>query len=230
MEEIASRAERTGVPQATKFLSMAEQSELLSMRLGCELFGGFEGAERRIAVFGADEAYCPPIACVRIAPANRRFAGELGHRDFLGALMALGITREVLGDIVAADGEGFLLCMESIAPFIIENLTEVGRTTVVCSPAEPPDMADNGGEEVSLAVASLRLDALVSAVYKLSREDAKALCERGLVFINSRLTEKAGTEIKDGDIISVRSKGRFVFLSVERETRKGKLRVLVKRY
>lgn len=228
--ELASRAERTGIPQETKFLNMAEQSELLSLGLDAALFGGYDGAERRIAVFGADEGFKPGIAVLRIAPASRKFADDLTHRDFLGSLTALGINREVLGDIVIKDGEGYLICLESIAPFVIENLKEVKRTSVNCAYSSVPDEIVSGGEEKSLVVASERLDALIAAVYDLPREEAKALSEKGLVFVNARLAQKGGAVIPEGSVVSVRGKGRFVYLGLERETKKGKMRVRVKVY
>ena len=226
--ELSSRAERTGVPQETRFLTLAEQSELTSLRVPFTLFGGYDGAERAIAVFGADPDFSPSIECVRIRPLAKKFSDELTHRDFLGSLMALGITRDVLGDIVVSDNEGYLFCLASIAPYVIENLGEVKRTSVRCEPGELPDTVTDSSEERSIVVASERLDAVVAAVYKLSREDAKYLCEKGLVFIDSRLVQKAGAVIPEGARVSVRGKGRFTYLGLERETKKGKLRVRVR--
>lgn len=232
--ELAQRAERLGFPQETKFLSMAEQALLHTLHLpgACSLCGGYPEAERRIAVFGAEagEDYAPPIACVCIAPSSKRFADELTHRDFLGSLMALGVTRETLGDIIVQDNAGYLFCLDSIADFIIDNLIEVKRTTVSCSRAELPQIKDFEREPVSLVVASERLDAVISAVHRLSREDAKQLAEKGVVFVDGRLVLKGGAPIPEGALVTVRGRGRFKFLGVERETKKGKLRVLVIKY
>jgi len=232
--ELAQRAERLGFQQETKFLSMAEQAILHTLHLpgAYSLCGGYPEAERCIAVFGAAEGYdyAPPIVCVCIAPASRRFADELTHRDFLGSLMALGVTRETLGDIIVQDNAGYLFCLDSIADFIIDNLIEVKRTTVVCSRAELPQIASAEREPVSLVVASERLDAVISAVHRLSREDAKHLVEKGVVFVDGRLVLKGGAPIPEGALVTVRGKGRFKFLGVERETKKGKLRVQVIKY
>lgn len=226
-KELALRAEKTGAPQETRFLNMAEQSELISLKLPAEFFGGFEGAERRIAVFGAEEGYVPPVACVRISPASKRFAPALSHRDFLGALMALGLTREMLGDIIVSDGEAYLFCMDSVADYIARELTEVGRAAVSCGRCEAPSSVSKGGSEISVVTASERLDAVIAAVWKLPREEAKLLCEKGMVFVNARLTEKAGAALPEGAAVSVRGKGRFTYLGVERETKKGRLRVRI---
>lgn len=223
--ELAERAERIGLPQETRFLNMAEQSVLLSMRLPVFLWGGFEGAERRVAVFGAEET--DSVTCLRISPVGGKFAQELTHRDFLGSLMALGIVRETLGDIVVKDNCGYLFCCASVAPFIEENLTEVKRTGVRCEPCSDPTVKSGEGEVRSVVVASERLDAVIAAVWKLPREEAKALCEKGLVFVDARLAVKAGSTIPEGAAVSVRGKGRFTYLGLERETKKGKLRVAV---
>ena len=233
--ELSERAERSGVPQCTRFLNMAEQSVLLSLRLAVPpfLWGGYDGAERRMAVFAADEDEArreaeEQLCCLCISPANGRFAQELTHRDHLGSLMGLGITREVLGDIVLREGSAYLFCMESVAGFIAENLEKVRNTTVKCAPAELPEGGGAEAEERSVTVASERLDSIIAAVWKLSREEAKALCERGLVYVDSRLVTKAGSQLDEGCAVSVRGRGRFTYLGLERETKKGKLRVRVR--
>lgn len=230
--ELAERAERSFIYQETRFLDQAEQSVLLSMRLPIPitLYGGFDNAERRIACFGSEEimgyAYEPPIVCVNIQPKGARFAEELTHRDFLGSLMGLGFTRDVLGDIVVHNGEGWLFCLGTAAPVIIEELVKVRHTCVICSEGVMPQDAVSLGETRSFTVPSERLDALISAVYKLSRDESKKLCEKGLVYVNSRLCLKAGSTPEAGDMVSVRGHGRFRFLRIENETRKGRLRVL----
>lgn len=231
--ELADRADRTGLYTNTKFLNAAEQSVLLRLRLPvkADLWGGYENAERRIAVFGSEETagyeFTPPIECVLIRPANERFADELTHRDFLGSLMGLGVTRETLGDIIVDGNRGYVFCLDTVAGFICDSLREVRRTSVRCERAEPPKQSVNRVERRSCTVASERLDAIVSAVWKLSREEAKTLCEKELVFIDSRVSAKGGAQLNEGAVVSVRGYGRFRFLGIERETKKGRLRVTV---
>lgn len=234
LAELAERAERTGVPQASRFLNMAEQAELSRLRLPCSfaLYGGHANAERNIAVFGivAGEEYAPPIVCLRISPASKRFSDELTHRDFLGALMAQGVTRDVLGDIVIAENEGYLFCLDTIVLHIIENLREVKHTTVRVEYSDLPDVLTKDPEPASFVIPSERLDAMISSVYRLPREEAKLMVEKGLVYIDSRLASKPAATIKENSIVTVRGRGRFKFLGIERETKKGKLRVLVVKY
>lgn len=226
LEELSERAYNTGVACWSRFLNLAEQSAAREAVFGVRLEGGYDGAERRVAVFGETEEL--PIVCVRIAPVSAKFSDELTHRDFLGALMALGIKREMLGDIVLKDNAGYLFCLEEIAPVIIDELSEVKRTTVRCEYAALPDGAGETGEEKSFVVSSERLDAVIAAVYRLPRSEAKAYCEKGLVYVDSRLALKAGAELNEGARVTLRGRGRFTFLGIERETKKGRLRVSVR--
>jgi RNA-binding protein YlmH len=231
--ELAARADRTGALTRTRFLNAAEQSLLLSLRLpACvHLTGGYDGAERRAAVFGEGEPEeleaAAELVCLRVSPKSARFSEELGHRDYLGAALARGITRELVGDVIVTEACAYFICMEPAASVLEEGLCEVRRTAVKCERCALPAETAPEGEERSIVVASARLDALVAAVWKLPREEAKALCERGLVFVDSRLAAKGGASVPEGANISVRGHGRFKYLGLERETKKGKLRVKV---
>lgn len=234
LSELARRAEKRGIPVESDFLTPAEQLELTRMRCEPYVFdGGYEQAERRCAVFlpwdGCE--WESGIVCLEIAPSNEKFAEPLTHRDYLGALMALGIKREAMGDIVIQGKRAYLFCLDSIAPYITGQLEEVRRTRVkVCAvepetiePPEPP-------KETSVNVQSARLDSLVAAVYKLSRGEAQKLFERELVLVNSLPPKSPGMPAKEGDVISVRGHGRFAFVAEAGETRKGRVKALVRIY
>jgi len=237
-EELSARAEGRGRYTYTQFLTLAEQDILQkqsrSLATTFRWMGGYDAAERRLACFGREEhmGYPPesPVQCIKIAPANKKFAGQLGHRDFLGSLMGLGIKRQLLGDIQMVDGVGFLFCLEEIASYICDNLTSVGRTTVHCEVCQPPEQLSQPPEPTEIVVASQRLDVLIAAVWRLSRSDAQELLEKGLVFIDGRLVENPSHTLKEGDMISVRHQGRFRYEGALRETKKGRLRVSVRIY
>lgn len=234
--ELAARANGRGRYTYTQFLTLAEQDVLRKLERQLDApfqwMGGYEAAERRLACFGREEdmGYPPdsPICCVNIAPASKKFAGELGHRDFLGSLMGLGIERRLLGDIQMADGEGYLFCLEEIAPYICDNLLQVARTTVRCAVCEAPEKLSEPPEPTEVVVASQRLDALIAAVWRLSRSEAQGLLEKGMVFIDGRMIESAAHNLKEGDLVSVRHQGRFRYEGALRETKKGRLRVSVR--
>lgn len=232
--ELATRADNQGAWTQTDFLTQAEQALLRTLRLPLSpvFYGGYPNAERQIAAFGNealwDVPYTPPIACLCMEPLSQRFADQLTHRDFLGALMGLGLEREVFGDILLIENAGYVFCLDAIAPFVQENLTQVKRTSIRCFPAPPPAQACEPPQITPYVVPSLRLDALVAAVYDLPRSQGKELVEGEKVFVGGRLARSASEPIREGDKVSVRGYGRFEYAGLLGETRKNRLRVGVR--
>jgi RNA-binding protein YlmH len=210
----------------SEFLTPAQQQILARTGLSCTLEGGHPDAERRIAVFGEDAE----IVCLEISPLSEKFAGEVTHRDFLGALMGLGLRRETMGDIVLVGKTGYLFCLPGVADFIESELHEVGRTRVKAARGTLPQGAAALPEETSVVVSSTRLDALVAAVFDLSRAESAELFEKERVLIGGAPVKSPAKEAKPMDIISVRGVGRFRYDGEERETKKGRLRVLIRKY
>lgn len=228
--ELAERSERTGIPFHTEFLTIYEQSTLRGIRFPapCSFFGGYRDAERVIAVFGGEARAADAITCIRIAPKQQKFADELTHRDFLGALMNLGIRRETLGDILIRENVGYLFCLSEIVPFLIASLERVRHTSVVCEVCDAPESTSDAAEPVSVVVASERADALLSAAFHISREDSRSAVSDGRFFLNGKQTLQPSANLHAGDILSLRGVGRVEFLGLERETKRGKLRVRVR--
>lgn len=229
--ELCDRADTRRTPVFSDFLDMHEQSVLEETRFSSPVFlwGGYKEAERRIACFGfteTPEIDALPAQWICIAPAAQKFADALTHRDFLGALLSLGLRREMIGDIVVTENCGYVFCIRTVVSCILSELSRVKHTTVRCSAVEalPPD-AVCAPEYSEVVVAGTRLDALCAAVFRLSRADAQKRIAAGRVFVNSREITKSDFSPTEGDIISVRGLGRFVFDGVARETKKGKLRV-----
>ena len=231
-QELFKRYETQGVYLFTHFLDLAGLSVLQRClprlpRAPYTLFGGAEGCERKMLRLGSEEE-CGyeqpfPIACLRIAPASARFAEKLTHRDFLGALMNLGFERELLGDIVVREEAAYLFCEERIAPYIAQSLTQVRRTTVRCEPLEKlPEGNLFRLEHQVVQLSSVRADALVAHVYKLSRSDAQALFNQGRVFVDGRECRDTGYTPKPGEILSVRGFGRMKYVGVDSLSKKGK--------
>lgn len=226
-EELSSRAAQRYYTAFSDFLTMEEQSELLSLRLESpfKLFGGYEGAERCVAAFGEDcENDDFPISYIKIEPVAKKFADKLTHRDFLGSLMNLGIKRETLGDIIIKDNTGYLMCLDTVADFIANDLTRVKHTSVKCNAVSAlPEGMQSEPQEQEEIVASLRIDVLTAAVYNLSRNAVKELFNQRKIFVNSALCENFSLIPKEGDVISVRGKGRFKYGETLGKTKKGRL-------
>ncbi len=236
LTELAERSAGRGIWTRSEFLTLAEQDTLLSLRLASPytLDGGYAAAERKVASFGSQET-CgwwepAPISCVRIDPVNAKFADRLTHRDFLGSIMALGIRRQVLGDIAVIENTGYLFCLDTMREYIKANLTQVRHTSVRCADSEPPEKITEPPDITELVSASERLDAAVAAVYRLSRSQAQELIAHEKVYLSGRLATSASAVIPVGTFVSVRGMGRFLYEGVRRETKKGRLRIMVRIY
>ena len=236
--ELAERSWSRGIPCCTDFLDLSEQAVLKRIRTGLPqpeilLFGGADGCERVMAGFGvtSEETDSFPIACVRIAPTGAKFAGEMNHRDALGALMSLGFERSLLGDIILREKEAFVFCADRVADFICEGLTSVRHTSVKASRGEapPPGELFRTRREV-IQVSSPRIDALVAHAFNVSRAKAQSLFPEGKIFLDGAECLRTDAEPEAGQIISVRGLGRFRFAGAETQSKKGKWNTVIERY
>lgn len=232
-KELENRSYNRGVYEYSDFLNMYEQDLLFkNINTSFSLFGGYENAERQIAVFGNEEnfGFSPsyPIVCVLVSPLMQKFADDLTHRDFLGSVLGLGIKRETIGDIIIKNNTGYIFCLETIADFITENLKKVRHTSVKCEKVtEAPKEVNPEATEKFIIVVSERLDVIIAEVYNLSRSESNNLFLSKKVFVNGKLTENNSHKIKPGDIVSVRGFGRFNWLGTSGETKKGRLKATV---
>lgn len=238
--ELAEKAYGRGSYTFTNFLGLAEQDVFARLRrelshVPYTAFGGCGGCERVMVRFG-DEDLCGydqafPIVCVKAQPLSRKFADKLTHRDLLGALMNLGIDRGQLGDIVLRDEGAYIFCTETIAPFLCENLTRAKHTELSCAvTADLPEGSLFTLEPLECLVSSERADGVAAHVYRLSRNDMADRIRAGKLFVNGRRCDSGSLALKDGDVVSLRGEGRFVYRGVQRTTKSGKYSVLLDVY
>lgn len=240
MKDLADKSFRQSIYTFSGFLGLSEQDVFWRMEpdlryVSYQLWGGTEASERKVLRFGSpedlgyEEEY--PIVCVHIQPVAPKFAESLSHRDYLGALMNLGIERSTLGDIKTADKEAYLFCLDNIAEYICTNLDKVRRTAVKCSiVAEVAEIPEDVPETVEVLLPSLRLDACLAKVYNQSRNDILEQFRTGKVYVNGRLCENNSRILKENDVVNLRGFGKFIYSGVKYETRKEKLCVEVKVY
>ena len=238
--ELAERAYATNTYSFTSFLTRSEQAVLEQCRsslsyVGFSFFGGNPSAERRLAAFGSEELFGyppnPPICLLEISPRMQKYADELTHRDYLGALLHLGIDRSVLGDIVCRLPLAYVYCLDTIAPFLISELSIVKHTPVVCkeSGLSLADIAP-AFTALRLIVSSVRTDAVVSGVCHLSRSKSLELFAAGKVFVNGQELRQPSALLKAGDLLVIRGFGKFLFDGVDGKTRKDRLSVVLQKY
>lgn len=240
LTDLAKRAYSQNIYTYSNFLSPGELALFEDIRnevsyIHCEAYGGNELCERQLIGFGSEEEFGYPgefpIQVVKVTPLLDKFSDDLNHRDFLGALMHLGIERDTLGDILIKDNTAYIFCLDRIADYICDELTKVKHTNVKCEitatdiPALTPTLVD-----IEFPVASLRLDGIIASLLKCSRKEALSFFEEKRVTLNGRTTGRNSITLKDGDVFSVRGHGKFIFDHAGGSTRKGKIYVHIRKY
>lgn len=208
-------------------------------------YGGYPDAERRVGVFlpdyiGADDltgladhfAQNPddnPLALLRI---GKDSFSTLNHRDYLGSIMALGVKREMLGDILVRDDGCDIVVLKSIVKFLENNLQKAGRGTLSAEiiGVQAIIIPEQKTQDILCVVASLRLDSAVSAAYNISRALAAEAINKGLVSVSGVQTQKTDAKIAQGDKIVLRGKGKVVVKELAGQTKKGRLKILFQKF
>ena len=237
--DIAERAYSRNAYTYSRFLSPMEQSVCNSLRntfpVSCRLYGGNDACIRKIAVFGSTDEFGydfeDPVRVIRISPLSERFSHEMTHRDYLGALMRLGIDRGLTGDIIVKGKEAWVFVLETSVGFITGELTSVGRDRVRCEEItkDIPDLTPQF-RNITANIASERLDLIVSASCGISRDSAQKLIKDDRVFINERTAASPGHKINRGDTIVIRGFGKFIYDGITGTTRKNRLNAVIRKY
>lgn len=217
------------------FSFLTEREQMLAKRhLDCtgfhsyKLSGGYDGAVRRMLGLFYDGEEEFPIRAVEL---TFRKSDKLTHRDFLGALMSLGIERETVGDILVEDGRCVIFVKEEIRDYICSQLFKVGSAGVKIAEGETGTLPQGRGfEELTVTVPSLRIDAVVAAITGLSREKTKSLFLSGAVFRNYEECKNFSRQVEEKDIMTVRGKGKYMIGAVAGETRKHRIKLIIIHY
>lgn len=232
LTELAERAYHNQQYTFTGFLSLSGQSEFYQIQkeieyAGYTMWGGALVCERQMLRFGSkellgyEEAF--PIQCVCMEPAAQKFADKLTHRDFLGALMHLGIERSMLGDIFLKDNAGYVYCVESMADFIVRNLNRVKHTDIRCSVCGGIAKEEQTFLEKNISIASERIDGILAKLYNMPRSGSIEQFRQKKVFVNGRLCENNSALLKAGDVVTLRGHGKFLYRGILYTNKKGRL-------
>lgn len=259
LEALSERGEMGVTPFLTPRECIYAESylqPLLSQGCAC-LWGGHPAAERRRAVLLPSYVWgmvtCVPGGSPAAALAEVGFDAaadeaeglvtlllvrgsgfrDLGHRDYLGSVLGLGLERDVLGDILVIDPHSaYIFCKGEIAPFLLESLTHVGSDPVKVKalPSDTPLAVEKKTQPIHDTVASPRLDCVVAALCNLARERAQTAVRSGLVEVDYEVCQHCDLALTPPCVLSVRGVGKFSVLAFDGETRKGRLRLVAEKY
>lgn len=207
-------------------------SELSIGNIGFFLCGLNENCEKNMIVvvpkgYPQDELYFP-LKYFKIT--NKSKFKELEHKHYLGTIMSLGIKRELMGDLIVEGESCYGVVNEEIFEFLLENLKEVGRNPVILEEVKKESIPELKFKELVDSISSVRLDNIVSVMINNSRSKGLELIENGDVSVNYTVEKEKNKPLKEGDIVTIRKKGKFIFEKILGENKKGKVRVLIKQF
>lgn len=232
-------AGQRNIPAHTQFLSPHERAlvEKLIAANGyprAAFLGGYEEAERRVCVFLPDwmEEANPEdvgLCALRVTWKDGR---ALTHRDFLGALMGMGIARQKVGDILVGEGRCDMLLLEEIKQFLLQSMGTAGRSKLRLAeiPLEQVRPPERELKTIHDTVATLRLDAVASAGFSTSRSKMADYISSGKVNLNWQECTKPAAPVEEGDTISCRGLGKCKLTEVNGTSRKGRVMIVLERY
>lgn len=231
--------------QTTDFLDEMEQKLLENFLKSQKIFnyfftGGFEEAERKILIIYPEKLeniisninLNNYINSIRIELPNE-LHGEYTHKNYLGGLMKLGISREKIGDILVDENGADILIIPEMLEFLITNissLTRFSKSRVEQIELQNLRKIEIKTQNIKITVASMRLDNIVSELAKCSRGKANELLAKERVLVNHEIIEKPSKEVKENDVITIRGKGRFVVKNLVGNSRKGRLFVEIEKF
>ncbi len=228
-------AEKNHSAKTTQFLnghelSLAQRALAKSCCVCFSAYGGFDDAERQVIAFYPDGV--PPDWHLSVIKTSGRDIEALSHRDYLGGILALGIKRDAVGDIVIGEGCGFIICKTEIAEYIVSELKRIGNQPVslsLCGFSEINRLPKKF-REIRTTLSSLRLDAFLGAGLGVSRSDAAALVKSGRVSVDWAPSDSVSRTVAEGQTVSVKGHGRLELFGIKGETKKGRLAVVIRRY
>lgn len=231
IKDLAVIGEKSRISRFSGFLTEREQqlaeATAFSVGVGGCFWGGYDNAVRKMFCVPADADESFPVEAVTFLFRDK---DKLTHRDFLGALMSLGLKRDQIGDILVSDGAAVVFVTQTVSSLILTEIDKVGRVGVRTESGIKIQLPEQEFEEISVVIASPRIDVLVSAVCGISREKAASMIKSGGVVAGGIQVNSASKIINEGEIFSVKGYGKFVFSQIGLATKKGKNHAVIKKY
>ena len=231
--------------QTTDFLNLNEQEMAMKLlkKVDCKnyyFFGGRDNLERKVLVIYPEKLTEEMsrkndekiLSIIRIKLPNE-LEGEYDNRTYLGSCIKIGIEREKIGDILVERTGADIIAKCEVTEFLLQNLASLTRfksAEITMQSILELKNVEASKIEISSIVASIRLDNIVSTLAKTSRSKAEDILKQERVFLNHQVETKSSKEVKVGDIITIRGKGRFEFKEIAGNTRKGRFVIKIDKY
>ncbi|MEN8075607.1 YlmH/Sll1252 family protein [Clostridioides difficile] len=231
--ECMTLAYNKGIPTFTRFFCKPNiwlyfTKKFNSNNFLVEAKGAFEECDRRILSFNNIYDIPYPYRILKIT--NKSKFNKLSHKDYLGALMALGLEREKLGDLRVIDDFAIVPIYDEVVDYILSSLNSVGKAPVSIEEIFEEDLPQSNFLEDIIIVPSLRLDNIVSKLAKVSRGKAIEVIDSGRVLIDYSKSIEKSKEIKEGQRITIPGVGKFIIGEIVGNTKSGRYRVKINKF
>lgn len=203
-------------------------------------YGGYEQSERKLFViypekFNSTVVEKNLVSIVKIVRIQLpdELKGKYAHRDYLGAVIKLGVKREKVGDIIVDNDGADIIVEKDISKFLLENLsglTRFSKSKITIEKIDNLRTVEVRREEREIIVSSLRLDNVISELARCSRNKALDIINMERVFVNFQCETKKTKQIKTGDMVTIRGKGRFYIKKLVGQTKSGRVIVKIEKF
>lgn len=237
ISDLAELSRKTSVPRFSRFLNERERSVAAETARAGNVdpffYGGYDGAMRTLCGFfeGTYAEKMPKEELFPLCAVTFSFkkSEQLSHRDFLGAILGLGLERSAVGDILVAEDHAVVFCINSAEELVL-GLTVIGKSGVKVCRGIAGELPLPKFETIDRTVSSLRLDCIVGACANISRSKSASLIGSGMVSADFLVCMNVSAGVREGEIISIRGFGRFKMSKIVGETKKGRIHVVIDKF
>ncbi|PHV71135.1 hypothetical protein CS063_07340 [Sporanaerobium hydrogeniformans] len=237
--EYIARVEKNDYSLFTNFHDGLWMKQVVQKYLGASwmsqfaYFGGYKEAQRQIlgVLASYDNEPEVPICCLKLT-VKTGIGKPLSHRDYLGALLGLGLERDLIGDIIVQLEGAYIVVKANIADYIACSLTQIGRYTVSEMQEVPMSAIPESMQPIKVirtTVASLRADTVLAAGFGLSRNNCAKLIQGDKATCNG-MKVSVSTPLKEGDILTLRGYGKMKLKEINGQTKKERFHICIEKY
>lgn len=212
--------------------ALAEKNLKENFAENYRFFGGYENAQRKVLCV-YDDYFMPedkdfPVSAVTF---SYNKSCSLSHRDFLGAVMSLGLKRETIGDIITGEGMAQIFVLDSVRQVITGEIRKIGSVGVeIDDDCEILLSAEQNFREITGTVASLRFDSVLSLALNRSRSRTAEIIGSGYAEVNFFPVSDKTYTMNKGDVFSARGFGKYRLEEISGITKKGRIHITVLKY